>query len=162
MTNTETGLLSRLTDKLPAGVSRQLPVFVLIGVLSTVAHLALYAALRNFMPALIANIPAVLAVMVVNTAANRRFAFGYRGSERAVRHHLEGGITFLLGPATSTAGLAVLQFYAPHAARIAELGVLALCTALSTLLRFLLLRAWVFHPRRNPSVPPTTVREHAR
>ncbi|GAA1665955.1 GtrA family protein [Fodinicola feengrottensis] len=153
------GLLAQLRR---VGISRELAVFVVIGVLSTAAHLALYALLRSVLPALVANVPAVLAVMVVNTAANRRFAFGYRGSERAVRHHLEGGITFLLGPATSTLGLWLLQLLAPHATRLAELAVLAACTALSTLLRFLLLRGWVFHPRRNLSVPPTTVREPAR
>lgn len=148
--------------KLPDGVARQLPAFVLIGVLSTVAHLAFYALLRMFLPPLVANVPAVLLVMVANTAANRRLAFGFRGSRRALRHHVEGGITFLLGPAVSTAGLALLQLAAPHAGRVTELVTLAACTALSTILRFVLLRGWVFHPRRNEDPAPTTVREPVR
>ncbi|WP_163507007.1 GtrA family protein [Fodinicola acaciae] len=148
----------RLLDRLPAGMARQLPAFVVIGALSTAAHLAFYALLRTFLPPLVANVPAVLLVMVANTAANRRLAFGFRGSRRALRHHVEGGVTFLLGPVVSSGGLGLLQLAAAHAGRIAELVTLAACTALSTILRFALLRGWVFHPRRNQD----PLREHVR
>ncbi|MFB4310196.1 glycosyltransferase [Actinomadura sp. GTD37] len=133
---------------LPAGMGRQLPVFAAVGAVSTLAQLALFVLLRLVMGPLWANALSLAVTAVGNTAANRRFTFGVTGARRAVRHQLEGGAAFLLGLALSTGGLALLHAAAPGASRAVEVAALIAANAAATLARFLLMRAWIFHPRR--------------
>ena len=135
-------------EQLPTGMARQLPSFAVIGLLSTAAQLALYLMLRLFLPSLAANGLSLLMTTVANTAANRRFTFGVKGPGGAMRHQLEGGLTFLIGLALSTASLLALHALAPGSSKIFELGTVVAANALATLVRFLLMRSWVFHPRR--------------
>ncbi|MFD0534110.1 GtrA family protein [Actinomadura luteofluorescens] len=146
----------RATDALPAGMARQLPAFAAIGVLSTLAQLILFVLLRLFLGPLWANALSLVITTVGNTAANRRFTFGVTGHRRALRQQLEGGAAFLLGLALSTGGLALLHAAAPGAGRAVEVAALVTANALATLARFLLMRAWIFHPRRlghHPTAP---------
>ena len=53
-----------------------------IGVLSTLAYLALFLLLRGVVGAQAANLVALLLTAVANTAANRRLTFGIRGGAR--------------------------------------------------------------------------------
>ncbi|MEU0521656.1 bifunctional glycosyltransferase family 2/GtrA family protein [Streptosporangium sp. NPDC006007] len=135
--------------RLPEGMARQLPVFAVIGVVSTLAHLGLFVLLRPVTPAVVANGVAMLVTAVANTAANRRFTFGVTGRAGVVRHQLGGGLAFLVGLLLSTGGLALLDRFAPGAPTAAEAVALVAANALATLVRFLLLRAWVFNPRRT-------------
>ncbi len=140
--------------RLPNGMRRQLPSFAVIGVFSTAAQLALYALFRLFLPVISANVVSYLLAAVANTAANRRFTFGVRGSRGAVRHQMEGGVAFLVGLVVSTAGLAAVHAMAPGAPRIAEVGALFALNLFAAVIRFVLLRAWVFHPRRRREHEP--------
>jgi putative flippase GtrA len=133
---------------LPSGMARQLPSFAVIGIISTVAQLLLYLVLRTALSPLAANALSLLFTTVANTAANRRFTFGVTGPANAFRQQLEAGLTFLLGLLLSTGGLALLHALNPHASRGVELAALVGANGVATLVRFLLLRAWVFHPRR--------------
>ncbi|MFI6511140.1 glycosyltransferase [Streptosporangium sp. NPDC050855] len=135
--------------RLPGGMARQLPGFAVVGVVCTLAHLVLFTTLRLVMPAVAANAVALLVTAVLNTAANRRFTFGVVGRAGALRHQLEGGAAFLAGLLLSTGGLAVLGLLAPDASTAAEVAALVAANALATLVRFLLLRAWVFDPGRT-------------
>jgi glycosyltransferase involved in cell wall biosynthesis len=134
--------------RLPAGMARQLSSFAIVGLISTLVHLALYMGLRTFMAAVAANGLALAATAIANTAANRRFTFLVTGRARAVRHQLEGGIAFLIGLVLSTGGLAMLHLLVPEPSTHAELCAVVVANGLATLVRFLLLRAWVFNPRR--------------
>ena len=50
---------------------------------------------------------------------------------------------------TITSGaLAGLHAFAPHAHHLLELSVLVAANLVATAMRFVLLRGWVFHPRR--------------
>jgi putative flippase GtrA len=131
--------------RLPSGMARQLPAFAVIGLVSTLAYLLLFSALAAVMPSMAANAVAQLVTTIANTAANRRFTFRVSGRTRAVRNHLESLIVFLIGLALTTASLALLPADASHAV---ELIAVTLANALGTLVRFTLLRAWVFNPRR--------------
>jgi putative flippase GtrA len=138
----------------PSDLSRQLRRFAVVGVASTLAQVALYILLRYSMPALAANAVSLLVTCVLNTAANRRFTFGAAGTGRVLRQQLEAGVAFVIGLALSSAGLLMLELLAgPHAGRGAELITVVGCNALTTAIRFLLLRAWVFSPSRNALVP---------
>jgi len=138
----------RAKPQLPTGMKRQLPSFAIIGLLSTATQLVIYMLLRLFTGPLWANGLSLLITTILNTAANRRFTFGVSGTSGAFRQQVEGGLTFLLGLGLSTGGLALLHALAPSAPRLLELTTLVTANALATLVRFVLLRSWVFHPRR--------------
>jgi putative flippase GtrA len=128
---------------------QQLPSFAAIGVVSTLAYLGLFWLLRNVMGAVAANTLALLATAVANTAANRRFTFGVTGRHRRLRQHAEGLALFGLGLAMTTGALGLLERAADHPGRGAELAALVAANAAATLVRFVLLRSWVFHPHRT-------------
>ncbi|MFD1934210.1 glycosyltransferase [Nonomuraea mangrovi] len=132
--------------ELPQGMARQLPSFAVIGVVSTVSYLVLYSLLRLVVPAFAANAVALFTTAVANTAANRRFTFGVKGSAGVLRHQVEGLIAFLVGLALTTGGLAMVPEGAPH---WVELMTVIVANGLATLARFLLLRVWVFNPKRR-------------
>ncbi|UWZ44411.1 bifunctional glycosyltransferase family 2/GtrA family protein [Dactylosporangium matsuzakiense] len=137
-----------LVEGVPAGMLPQLLRFGAIGVLSTVAFLVLYALLRPQLGAQAANFVALLTTAIANTALNRRLTFAVRGGGGAVRHHLQGLLLFALGLALNSAALLALGRAAPAHSHVTELGVLILANAVTTLLRFVLMRVWVF---RQPS-----------
>jgi len=139
--------------ELPSGMRRQLPRFAVVGVLSTLAQILLYVGARTVMPALAANALSLFATTIVNTAANRRFTFGLAGSGHAVRQQLDAGVAFGISLALSSAGLVGLLVVAPNATRGTELSTVVSCNLAATLIRFLVMRAWVFNPRRQRQVP---------
>ncbi|TMR92080.1 bifunctional glycosyltransferase family 2/GtrA family protein [Nonomuraea basaltis] len=132
--------------ELPKGMARQLPRFAIVGVVSTLAYLALYSLLRQLVSPLAANAVALLVTAVANTAANRRFTFGVTGSAGAMRHQFEGLIAFLVGLALTSGSLALLPDGVSHGV---ELVAVIIANAAATLVRFLLLRVWVFNPSRR-------------
>lgn len=108
-----------------------------------------------------ANVLALLITAVANTSANRAFTFGVRGPARAVRHQGQGLLVFALAWALTSGSLTGLHLLAPGAGRTAELLVLTVANLVATVLRFVLLRGWVFRPAAAPAaalVPgsPTT------
>ncbi|MEU7852321.1 bifunctional glycosyltransferase family 2/GtrA family protein [Nonomuraea sp. NPDC049141] len=134
--------------QLPRGMAAQLPKFAVVGAVSTLAYLLLFSGLRQMIPVLLANAIALLVTAVANTAANRRFTFGVTGSAGAMRHQFEGLIAFLVGLVLTTGGLALLPDTVSHGV---ELVAVVVANALATLVRFLLLRVWVFNPSRSTS-----------
>lgn len=140
-----------LAPGVPVGLGRQLIRFAAVGVASTVAYLLLYAALRTGLAAQPANLLALLITAIGNTAMNRRLTFGVRGTDRAVRHQFQGLLLFALGLGLTSGGIALLGAVDPDPARGVELAALTLANLAATVLRFLLLRAWVFRARRQPA-----------
>ncbi len=138
-----------LAAELPQGMRNQLPSFVVIGVACTLAYLVLYSVLRVMCPAYLANTIALGATAIANTAANRRYTFGVRGSANALRHQVEGGVAFLIGLVLSNGALAALHAASGAPSHGVELCVLIVANAMATLVRFLLMRAWVFNPKRT-------------
>lgn len=104
----------------------------------------LYALLRLGIGAQPANLLALLVTAVGNTAANRRLTFGIAGRHGAGRQQLQGLVVFALGLALTSGSLALLGAVAPTAGRVVELAVLVTANLAATVLRFLLLRGWVF------------------
>ena len=141
--------LPALVPGVPVGMTRQAVRFATIGVASTIAYLALFLVLRPELGAQGANVLALLATAIANTAANRRLTFGVRGNRHAARSQVEGLVVFGIGLALTSGSLAALHRWDADAARGLELGVLVTANLMSTVVRFLLFRAWVFHPRRQ-------------
>ena len=130
------------------GMVGQLVRFGLVGVLSTVAYLALFVALRGTFGAQPANFLALLVTAVGNTALNRRFTFRVRDRAHRARDHLAGLAAFGLGLGLTSGGLAVLHAVA-EPGRGLELTVLVLANLVATLLRFVVLRTVVSLPPKG-------------
>jgi putative flippase GtrA len=134
------------------GIARlggELGRFTLVGVASTLLYLLLFVAMRAAVPPLAANAAALALSAVFNTAANRRFTFGRRGRDGLLTHHVQGLAVFGLCLGLTTGALAALEALAPGASRAIEVAVLVAANLAATLLRYFLLRLWVFGPRRD-------------
>jgi putative flippase GtrA len=140
----------------PAGLTGQLIRFATVGAASTLAYLLLYALLRTGVGPQWANLIALLVTAVANTAANRRLTFGVRGNDGAWRHQLQGLLVFAVGLGLTSGSLAVLGAVSEHPAKPVELTVLIIANALATAVRFLMMRVWVFRPRRGSHAPGMT------
>ena len=132
----------------PESLFRQAIRFGAIGVLSTLAYLLLFLAFRAPLGAQAANFIALFITAVANTAVNRRFTFGVRGPG-AWRHQVQGLLVFVLGLALTSGALAALAAVTAHPARWVEVAVLIIANLASTVLRFVLLREWVFNRKAS-------------
>lgn len=133
----------------PPGRIAQSLRFAAVGAVTTLLHLLLYVLLRPAAGAQAGNALALLLCAVVNTAANRRFTFGVRGREGLPAHHLGGLVAFLAGLTLTGGALAVLHLTVPGAGPRTEVPVLVTANLAAALLRFHVLRAWVFPGRRT-------------
>jgi putative flippase GtrA len=139
----------QLAPGVSSGLVRQLVRFGGIGVASTLAYLLIYVLLRGLLGAFSANLLALLITAIANTAANRRLTFGVKGGGKRGQQHFEGLLVFGLGLVLTTGALGALHAWQSHPSQTIELGALIVANLASTVLRFLLFRAWVFHPRRR-------------
>jgi putative flippase GtrA len=122
----------------------QLARFMVVGVASTVAYVALFVLLRGGLGAQGANAVSLLVTAVANTAVNRRVTFGIRGRAQAGRHQVRGLIAFGIGLALTSGALAVLHHTDARPGRVTEVTVLVAANLLATIVRFGLYRSWVF------------------
>jgi len=129
----------------PRGLAAQAFRFAVIGVGSTLAYLVLFVLLRGAMGAQPANLIALLITAIANTAVNRRVTFSVRGTRNAGKHQFQGLIVFAIGLGLTSGALAILP---ADAGRAWELGVLVAANVLAAVVRFVLLRAWVFRAHR--------------
>ena len=139
------------TPPTPPSFFGQVVRFGAVGALSTAAFALLYLFLSTFMVGQLANFLALLTTTIGNTAANRRFTFGVRGRSGAVVHQFQGLIVFGLAWLITSGSLLELHAINPQAGATAELVVLTLANLLATVLRFVLLRVWVFRAHRRPA-----------
>ena len=140
-----------MTRPIPgARMSRQLLRFASVGVVSTLAYVALYNLLRIGATPAAANAIALVVTAVGNTAANRHWTFEVRGTDRLARDHAGGLLAFLVALAITSASIAALGIVAPEAGRLAEVVVLLAANAAATAVRFVLLRTWILADRAVP------------
>ena len=132
----------------PGSLLRQAVRFGAVGVVSSAAYVALFMMMQGSLGAQVANLIALLLTAIGNTAANRRFTFGVGGRANAARHHVEGLLVFGIALAITSGSLAVLHLLVTEPHHLIELTVLVLANLVATAARFVLLRGWVFHPRR--------------
>jgi glycosyltransferase involved in cell wall biosynthesis len=136
------GILRLRFDPLGATLSRQILMFASIGIASTIAYAIVYALLRVFASAAVANVLALVVTSLANTGANRRFTFGVRAGSGFWHDQLAGMGALGVAIAITTAAIAVLHVTAPHAGVVAEIAVLTGANAAATITRFYLLRVW--------------------
>ena len=124
-------------------LSRQLRSFAAIGILSTLAYVACYGALRLAMPATIANALSLVLTAIGNTAANRRFTFLAQRNGTATRDHIGGLAAFGIALSLTTFTIVAVHLIVPGASRLIELIALLIANLVATTVRFVLLRAWI-------------------
>lgn len=141
---------ARVSVEPSRGALRQLVRFTVIGGVMTLAYLGLYAVLRGSWGPQEANLLAWVATALADTSANRRLTFGVSGRPGAARAQVEGLLVFGTGMAITSGSLLALDAVVAQPGQLLELGVLLGANAVAGLLRFALLRHWVFAPRRQP------------
>jgi glycosyltransferase involved in cell wall biosynthesis len=132
--------------------------FLGVGVVSSLAYALLFLALRGSLGAAGANALALGITAVGNTAANRRLTFAVRGRAGLVRHHVMGGLVYVLTLGLTSGALAVLHGIDRTPAALLETGVLLVASVAATATRYVSMRSWVFARRRpmRSAGPPST------
>jgi len=127
------------SSDLPASLSS----FARIGVVSTLAYLAIFFALAGVMGRFGANAVALALCTAANTAVHRRTTFGRRG-EPARRNLALGGLVVLATSVAVTSLALALVDAAGVGPGWVVAAVLVVANGAAGLLRSLALRAWVF------------------
>jgi putative flippase GtrA len=122
--------------------------FAAVGGASTIAYALLYLILRPLFGGQAANFLSLLLTAVGNTWANRWFTFGVTGRLGVVRHQLQGLVVFGIAWGITSGSLLGLHATEPRASPLTEILVLTAANLVATIVRFVLLRGWVFRSRR--------------
>ncbi|MEE9096837.1 GtrA family protein [Pseudarthrobacter phenanthrenivorans] len=130
-------------------VIRQLIRFSGVGVVCTAASLGIYALLRPWLGAQLANAVALILTSLLNTALNRRLTFKIAGHQRRTRDHLNGLVVIGVALVITGSSLGVLHWFNPGATVGDELVATTLSGFLATAVRFSMLRHWIFRRARH-------------
>nr|WP_308196770.1 glycosyltransferase [Arthrobacter bambusae] len=123
--------------------------FGIVGAFSTFAFALLYLLFQGPFGPQQGNFLALLLTAIANTAANRRFTFRIHGPERQFTQQFQGLVVFLVAWVITSSSLVLLHAIHPDASPSTELLVLTSANIFATLVRFVLLRIWVFRVRRT-------------
>jgi putative flippase GtrA len=135
------------------GLRRQAGWFTVIGVAATGTYLLLYLALRQLLSPQPANYLAWAITAILDTAANRRWTFDATCRVSQVRAQIEGLLIFVVSLVSTSLALAVLDAWVTDPGRPLETAALVGANLVAGLLRFELLRRWVFAEREMASGP---------
>lgn len=128
---------------------RQLLRFTGVGVVCTLASLALYALFRPWIGSQPSNAAALMITSVMNTALNRRLTFKITERRKLAKDHLSGLIVIVIALLITGGSLGVLHWFNPAATISEELWTTTLSGFLATAVRFTLLRHWIFRRARH-------------
>ncbi len=120
---------------------RQLARFAVVGAVSTVVHLGLFALVHLWWPEQAANVVALSIATVVNTALNRTWTFDVHQGPW-VAHQAQAFAIFAATWAATSGGLALLHRLVSDPPLLVEIVALGLSTAGSAALRFAVMRRW--------------------
>lgn len=141
--------LGRASETGARGVlSAQVALFVLVGIASTLAYGVIYVLLRGRLDPMAANAAALVLTALANTAANRRLTFGVKGRAGALRHQAQGLMVFGAGLAITSGSLWILERTSATSHPVVEVIVLTAANLAVTVLRFVMMRTWMFSVRR--------------
>jgi putative flippase GtrA len=123
----------------------QLLRFAGVGVVSTLGYLFLFVAWRPLLGAFAANAVAMAIATLFNTAVHRELSRTTDGQARRGRLYAVAGGLYLVSLALTTLGLVVAQWIDPSAL-VAQVIALTVANLLAAVVRFAVLRAWIFRP----------------
>ncbi len=125
-------------------LSAQVSLFVAVGIFSTMAYGVLYLVFRGAFSPMTANASALVLTTLANTAANRRITFGVSGRNGAIRHQVQGMMVFACGLGITSAALWLFDHTTSSSHPLVEVAILTVANLGVTVLRFLLMRTWIF------------------
>lgn len=131
---------------LSAALRGEIGKFAVVGAASTVVQLGLFALLHLALEAQPANFVALVLSTVFNTSVNGSWTFRERrgtGRSTLTSQLLALGVFGLTWAATSLA-LALIDAAVPDASLLLKIMAVAAGTAVSTIVRFLAMRQWIF------------------
>jgi len=131
--------------------SAELLRFAGVGIFSTLAYIAAFALLWPLVGGYAANALSVLGCGLANAAVHRRLA-RRGGGPGPARRAMQTSALLGVSLAVTTAALAIALSAAPRSLPIA-LAAVTVANALAALVRFWLLRTWVFRPRFRSAGP---------
>lgn len=136
-------------------LSQQVIRFAGVGLVTTVLHLGLFAALvRGGAGSQLANGVALVIATLANTGINRAWTFGISGRKRLAIHHGQALVIFAITYAATTLALALLGAVAPGASTMVQTAVVLVANVLSTAARFVAMRSWIFTDRSGTGNVP--------
>lgn len=140
-----TGGRTQISHAVPApNIGAQILHFIDVGIISTVLYAVLFLLGVQIVSEPAANILALLLSTIANTALNRGHTFGVRSPHRRLTSQLKGMATFGLCLVFTSAGLAVADGFTGPWATVGTLAVLTAANLAATVVRFVLMRTWVF------------------
>lgn len=131
--------------------------FVAVGAAATLLNALLYLALREALPALGANLVALLLSTAASTELNRRFTV-HAGAAHPLRTHVQNTGTVLWYAFSSTLVLLWLGQVVTDPSAGLEAAAVASASVVGGVVRFAVLRWWVFADRADEPAPPTARR----
>lgn len=137
------------------GGARRFGSFAVVGAVSTGAFVALYALGRTLMGPMAANFAALSLTMLFNFAANRKYTFEATHGPIHVQA-VQYLAVYALGLGASSAVLQVSLSLVSEPGRVLETAIATGAGGAATVIRFLLLSAWVFRqpaPERHAARP---------
>lgn len=129
-----------------SGLLPQLLRFGLVGGVSTILYSLLFLLLGTMTSTQVANFIALLVSAIANTAANRWFTFGVRGSRRLLTHHVQGLLLFGVTWGITAGALAAAHAIRPGPHAVRDLIVATVANLVGTGLRFVIMRTRIFRP----------------
>ena len=129
--------------------------FVDVGIISTLLYAVLFLFAVQVVSPTVANIAALLISTVINTALNRTHTFGVRTPHQRFVSQAKGLAAFALCLAFTSAGLSLASGFTGEWASIATLAVLTAANLAATVVRFVLMRTWVFARLSRPEARDT-------
>lgn len=136
----------------PAGrvpLLRQIASFAVVGGLATLAFFAVYNGMRLLANPFTSNAVAIVVSSLLNFTMNRRFTFGWHGWRRWMRQLAEFSAVLAVTLGASSAGLAALFTIHPDPGIVEENVAVVVASGALFVVRFWLLRLWVFDHRRR-------------
>ena len=129
-------------------LGRQLVSFAKIGFISTVTSLVLFLICVQTLHPVTANLLALIATTPLNFWFNRRFTFGHRTRSDRGRRYVAGVANFVGLALVSTFFLAITD----TSSHLVSAVVASTCWIASSVVRFVMLRSWVFKRQAGVSV----------
>ena len=144
------GKARQLAHRAPTSIDQvtadQLFRFAGVGVVSTIGYLFLFLAWRPIAGTYLANALALAICTIFNLAVHKELARSMQGRGQRGRFALVAASLFLLSLALTSLALYVVQVAFGSSLSVDLLAV-TVANAIAAVLRFSVLRAWVFRPR---------------
>jgi Glycosyl transferase family 2 len=136
----------RRRPSLDQATSDQLLRFAGVGAISTLAYLLLFVAWRPLLGPFNANVVSLAICTTCNTAVHKELAHNLHGPALTGRFATLAAGLFLINFTLTATALTVFHLRVAGSLPL-MLGVLVAANAVAAVLRFAVLRAWVFRPR---------------